>query len=47
MSLAQFWRDRDRAGEAHALLDEVYRRFTEGFDTTDLRSARSLLERLS
>jgi non-specific serine/threonine protein kinase len=47
MSLARFWRDRDRAGEARALLDEVYRGFIEGFDTSDLRSARNLLERLA
>jgi predicted ATPase/DNA-binding winged helix-turn-helix (wHTH) protein len=47
MSLARFWRGRGRADEARALLDGVYGGFTEGFDTTDLRSARSLLERLS
>ena len=47
VSLAQFWRDRDRAAEAHELLDGVYRRFTEGFDTADLRAAKGLLEQLS
>jgi non-specific serine/threonine protein kinase len=47
MSLARFWRDRNRAGDAHALLDEVYSRFTEGFDTTDLQEAGRLLQQLA
>jgi non-specific serine/threonine protein kinase len=46
-SLARFWRDRDRAAEAHEVLDQVYRRFTEGFDTADLQSANDLLRQLS
>jgi len=29
--------------EARSLLRSVYERFTEGFDTRDLRDARSLL----
>jgi predicted ATPase/DNA-binding winged helix-turn-helix (wHTH) protein len=47
MSLARFWRDRNRTTEAHELLDGVYGRFTEGFDTADLRAAKALLTELS
>ena len=32
---------------ARELLVEVYGRFTEGFDTADLREAKALLEALS
>jgi predicted ATPase len=46
-SLARFWRDRDRAAEARELLSGVYRRFTEGFDTTDLQEAKTLLDALA
>jgi predicted ATPase/DNA-binding winged helix-turn-helix (wHTH) protein len=46
-SLARFWSDRDRATAAYELLDGVYRRFTEGFDTADLRAAKALLTKLS
>ena len=45
-SLARLWRDQDRAAEARELLGSVYGRFTEGFDTGDLREAKSLLEEL-
>jgi predicted ATPase/DNA-binding winged helix-turn-helix (wHTH) protein len=45
-SLARLWRDRHRAAEACELLQPVYNRFTEGFDTTDLKSARVLLDTL-
>ena len=45
-SLAQLWRDRYRAAEARELLHPVYNRFTEGFDTADLKSARVLLDTL-
>jgi predicted ATPase/DNA-binding winged helix-turn-helix (wHTH) protein len=44
MSLARFWQERDRAADAHALLDETYRRFTDGFETADLRAADRLLQ---
>ena len=43
-SLARRWRDQHRAAEARELLGSVYGRFTEGFSTTDLREAVSLLE---
>jgi hypothetical protein len=45
-SLARSWRDQNRAAEARELLGSVYDRFTEGFDTADLRQAKSLLEHL-
>jgi len=35
-----------RAFAAHAALSSVYRWFTEGFDTTDLKAARHLLAKL-
>ena len=46
-SLARLWRDQRRAGEARELLVSVCGRFTEGFDTADLREAESLLEELA
>lgn len=45
-SLARHWHSRDRAGEARALLEPVHERFTEGFETADLRAASRLLESL-
>jgi len=47
ISLARFWRDRHRAADARELLEGVYRRFTEGFDTADLRAAKELMTELS
>jgi predicted ATPase len=46
MSLAKHWSDGNRRADALALLEPLYRKFTEGFETADLRSARLLLERL-
>jgi predicted ATPase/DNA-binding winged helix-turn-helix (wHTH) protein len=45
-SLARLWRDQGRPAEAIALLQPVYDRFTEGFDTADLKAAKALLEAL-
>src|SRR5262249_32707615 len=42
-SLARLLRAQDRAAEARELLRTVYDRFSEGFETSDLRSARALL----
>jgi predicted ATPase len=42
-SLARLLRDTDRSHEANALLEPVYGRFTEGFETTDLKVAKALL----
>jgi hypothetical protein len=40
-SLAGLWRDEDKTAAAHEKLSGVYIRFTEGFDTLDLRTART------
>jgi len=45
-SLAGLWKRRGKRAEAGALLAPVYNGFTEGFDTQDLRDAKTLLEDL-
>ena len=45
-SLTRLWRDQGRPAEGMALLRPVYDRFTEGFDTTDLKAADELLRTL-
>jgi predicted ATPase len=45
-SLARLWRQEGKTAEAHELLSGVYRRFTEGFDTADLKTARALIGEL-
>jgi class 3 adenylate cyclase/predicted ATPase len=47
MSVARMWRDHDKRQDASDLLAQVYGRFTEGFDTPDLRRARALLNELA
>lgn len=42
-SLARLLRDQGRSADGVALLQPVYDRFTEGFDTADLKSAKALL----
>lgn len=46
MSLAGLWRGRQRVSQARKLLAPVYRRFTEGFGTADLVTAKTLLQTL-
>jgi class 3 adenylate cyclase/predicted ATPase len=46
-SLAKHWRDQGQRTEAHDLLAPVYAWFTEGFDTQDLKYAKTLLNTLS
>jgi hypothetical protein len=41
------WRDQGKRDEAHDLLAPVYRWFTEGFDTLDLKQAKALLDELA
>lgn len=47
MSLSRLWQQQGKCQQAHDLLDEVYSWFSEGFDTLDLKEARSLLESLA
>jgi predicted ATPase/DNA-binding winged helix-turn-helix (wHTH) protein len=42
-SLAVLWHQRGRTAEADQLLSPVYSRFTEGFETADLKAARALI----
>ncbi len=43
-SLAGLLRDQGRSADAKTLLQPVYDRFTEGFDTADLQKAKLLLD---
>ena len=46
-SLASLWQQQGKRAEAHQLLAEVYRWFTEGVDTADLQEAKALLDELA
>jgi predicted ATPase len=46
MSLARLWHKQQRTKEARELLSAVYDRFTEGFETADLKAAKALLDSL-
>jgi predicted ATPase len=45
-SLVRLRRDQGRHAEARDLLTPVFSWFTEGFDTTDLKDAKALLDEL-
>jgi hypothetical protein len=45
-SLARLWRDRDPTEKGHKLLSRIHDRFTEGFETADLKAAKSLVTNL-
>jgi class 3 adenylate cyclase len=47
ISLARLLHDTGRRDEARTMLADIYNWFTEGFDTADLKDARTLLEELS
>ena len=46
VDFARLYRDQGRRAEARNLLAPVYRWFTEGFDTPDLKDAKTLLDEL-
>jgi predicted ATPase len=47
IGLAGLWRDQGKRDQARALLAPVYGWFTEGFDTSDLKEAKTLLDTLA
>jgi predicted ATPase len=47
MSMARLWRDQGKQNEGRELLAPVYGWFTEGFDTLDLKEAKTLLDTLA
>ena len=47
MSLGRLWHNRGKTAEARDLVAPIYGWFTEGFDTADLKEARTLLLELS
>jgi predicted ATPase len=46
-SLARLLAKTNRRDEARVILTEIYGSFTEGFDTADLKEAKTLLEELT
>jgi predicted ATPase len=46
-SLARLLASQDRRNEARTLLADIYGRFTEGFDTLDLKEAKALIDELN
>ena len=47
MSMSRLWLDQGKCAEAGDLLASVYGWFTEGFDTHDLKEAKTLLDTLA
>ncbi len=47
MILSRLWQEQGKGAQARQMLAEVYGWFTEGFDTSDLREAKALLEELA
>ena len=45
-SLGRLWQENKRENDGRALVAEICTGFTEGFDTPDLKAARSLLNEL-
>ena len=44
MSLSDLWRKQGKKAEARQMLQEIYRWFTEGFNTADLKEAKELFK---
>jgi predicted ATPase len=44
---AHLWQSQGKRQQAYDLLAPIYGWFTEGFDTADLKEARSQLEKLA
>ena len=46
-SLSRLWKQHGKDAEARTMLTDIYNWFTEGFDTADLKEARTLLDELT
>ncbi len=46
-SLARLWQGQGKGAESRGLLAPIYNWFTEGFDTADLKDAKTLLDALA
>lgn len=44
MSLSDLWWKQGKKAEARQMLQEIYRWFTEGFNTADLKEAKELFK---
>ena len=44
ISMSQLWKRQDKKDGGHQMLTKIYGSFTEGFETADLREAKSVLE---
>ena len=44
--MSRLWQQQGKKNEARQMLAEIYGWFTEGFDTADLKEARTLLGEL-
>ncbi|HEX9664965.1 MAG TPA: hypothetical protein VGA95_00205 [Thermodesulfobacteriota bacterium] len=47
LSLSRLWQKQGKKEQARNMLSEIYRWFTEGFDTRDLKEPMAQLEELS
>jgi predicted ATPase len=47
MRLARLWQVTGKKRDTYQMLERVYRKFTEGFDTPDLKQAKALLDELA
>jgi len=46
-SLARLWHIQRRIADARSLLAPVYKRFSQGFQTVDVRTAKALLDQIT
>ena len=47
MTLSSLWQNQSKVKETRNMVEEIYRWVMEGFDTGDLKEAKTLLEGLS
>ena len=47
LKISRLWQGQNKIGPARELLNSTYAKITEGFDTSDMKQAQTLLEQLS